>query len=268
MLPILLSIGPIKIYSYGVFLAIALFIGLYFWWKMGRDEHFDETELFDGFFLSLLSFFLGGRLAYVLLHADLHTWYRSVAFLAYPGLSVSAGIVLAVIYMVLYARAKGWETSRVLDVVAVTLAGIIMIGSIGALLNGTNPGIVSNMGMVFPGDSDKRLSVDFWTLLWGIFTFGVVSRVRKQFRFFAWYKGEASTAKEGLAFLFLLLLTGFYLMVAGLIDDVRFKIWVIPGITLLGFLLVLASGAIIYFRSGRARQVDLLQWVSQLRKRR
>jgi hypothetical protein len=91
MLPILVNLGPVKIYSMGVCLVIGLFLSLYFWWKMGRDEHFDEIALFDGYFLSLITFLIAGRLGYVLTHAsDLGTFYRSIALLAYPGINILA----------------------------------------------------------------------------------------------------------------------------------------------------------------------------------
>jgi Prolipoprotein diacylglyceryltransferase len=190
MLPILLSVGPIKIYSYGVFLALGLFVGLYFWWKMGRDEHLDEIELFDGYFLSLIVFFVTSRIAYVIAHPDLQTWYRAIALLAYPGMLVSTGIVFVMLYLYLYARMREWESFKIMDMASVVLSSVILIGSIGAILNGSNPGVASPWGVV---------NVDIWTFIWGLATFGIVSRVRKQFRFYAWYKGEASVARDGLA---------------------------------------------------------------------
>jgi len=33
----------------GVVMALGVFVALYFWWKMGRDEHLDEIELFDSY---------------------------------------------------------------------------------------------------------------------------------------------------------------------------------------------------------------------------
>ena len=268
MLPILISLGPIKIYSYGVFLLIALFVGLYWWWKMGRDEHWEEIELFDGYFLSLLVFFVSARGAYVLFHPMVQTWYRALAFLAYPGLTASIGIIASFLYLLMYARARNWEVWKVLDVVAVTLSVIVSICAIGAMLNGSNPGLESSWGIVHPGDTVRRFPVDLWTFLWGILTFGLVSRVRKQFRFFSWYKGDSNVAKDGLACLFFGLMSGIYLIIAGLVDDISWRIWVIPTMSLFGLGIVLSVALFIYLRSGRGRTSNLLQWVSRLGKGR
>ena len=84
MLPILIELGPIKIYAFGVCLTLGIFLALYFWWKMGREEHFDEISLFDSYFLSLIVFLISGRLGYILLHwEELGTLYRSLALLAF-----------------------------------------------------------------------------------------------------------------------------------------------------------------------------------------
>jgi len=268
MLPILLSLGPIKIYSYGVFLLLALFVGLYFWWKMGRDEHWEEIELFDGYFLSLLVFFVSSRVVYVLLHPDIQTWYRVFAVLAYPGLSIMAGLVFSTMYLILYGRMRNWEVWKLLDVTAVVLAVVLLIGSIGAILNGSNPGIESSFGLLYPGETVKRLPVDVWSFVWSLVTFGVVSRVRKQFRFFSWYKGDSSVARDGLAFLAFLFLAGIYLTLLGLIDEIAWRIWVLPGVSVFGVGLALYIASWIYTRSGKSRRVDLLQWVSKLRRGR
>lgn len=268
MLPVLLSIGPVKIYAYGVFLFLALFVGLYWWWKMGRDEHYEEIELFDGYFTALLVFFVGARAAYVVWHPEIQTWYRAFAFLAYPGFYVGIGIALAVLYLAVYARMQQWDIWKVMDMTSVALAVILMIGSIGTVLNGSNPGLMSDWGVVYVGETVKRIPVDAWTFVWSLVTFGIVSRVRKQFRFFAWYKRDASVAKDGLSFLTFLFLGGIYMVLAGLLDDVKWKIGVVPGVSLVGAVVLLLAATSVYMRSGKDRGEDLLQWVSQIGKRR
>lgn len=221
-MPILFSIGPVRIYSFGVLLAVGLFIALYFWWKMGRDEHLDEIALFDGFFLSLITFLVAGRAGYVLMHySELGTLYRSLAILAFPGVSGLAGIVASVGLMIMFARERGWLVWKVMDMFSVALAVALVFGSIGALLNGSNP----------------AWQVNAWSIAWSVVTFATVSRVRKDFRFYAWYKGVASMAQEGLAGLIFVLLSGVYYL--GMQQLV------------LGGLLVVVSTFVIYKRVGR-----------------
>lgn len=252
MLPILLSLGPVKIYSYGVFLALGLFIGLYFWWKMGRDEHFDEIALFDGFFLSILIYFVAGRAGYVATHmSEVGTLYRALAILAFPGVSSVIGIVAMVGFMIFFARSNGWDTWKVLDSVVVSLAGVLVFGGIGGLLNGTNPGKPSNFGLIYPGDTIARIPVDLWIIVWSLVTFAIVSRVRKNFRFYSWYKGESSMAQEGLASLVFVGLVGAYYLVIGWIRESMARVGVVPVEILIGLALLILAGWLIYRRVGR-----------------
>ena len=256
MLPILVSWGPIKIYSYGVFLALGLFAGLYWWWKIGRDEHWDETTLFDSYFLALFGYFLSGRGVYVLMHGELYSPIKAMAILAYPGINVIAGLLGAWIVMFLLARKNGWELWKVFDVVSGGCSTILMIAGVGAVLNGSNPGMPASWGIMYPGGSERRVPIDIWALIWAMLSFVVVSRVRKYFRFYSWYKGEASVAKDGLAGLIFVGLSGLYLAVAALLSS-RTIVW--------GVAILLFAGCMIYLRSGKNRGEELL---AKIRRRK
>ena len=254
MLPILISLGPVKIYSYGVMLAIGLFISLYFWWKMGRDEHFDEISLFDGFFLSLLTYFVAGRLGYVLLHMDeVGTLYRTLAVLAFPGINAMIGIVAATLFVILFARNNDWDPWKVMDAYVVSLSMILVFGGIGGLLNGTTPGIAANWGVLYPNVAEKIIPVDGFVILWALVTFGIVSKVRKNFRFYSWYKGESSVAQEGLATLIFGIAVGFCFMVTGwIMGDGMGKIFnMIPVEFVIGVLMIAVCVYLIEKRVGR-----------------
>lgn len=276
MLPILISLGPIKIYSYGVCMMIGFFVSLYYWWKMGRDEHWDEISLFDGFFLSLITFFVAGRAGYAALHvSEVGTLYRSLAIFAYPGINITIGVIATIIFMWLFARANSWHLWKVADAYVVVLSILFTIGSIGGLLNGSNPGREVPWGLVYPGQDVARIPVDIWIMIWSIITFAVVSRVRKNFRFYSWYKGDSSTAQEGLASLIFLSSVGVYYMVASWIDQIYWKVGILPGEFLIGFSFAVLGYYLIYKRVGRRDtmtwsklreiKINYIQW---LRKRR
>lgn len=194
---------------------------------MGRDEHWEEIALFDAFFLSVIVYLVAGRAGYVFLHiAEIDTLYRSLALLAYPGINTAAGIVVTSIFVILFARAHGWQEWKVGDAYVVSLAIALTLGGLGAILNGNNP----------------VWQVNVWSMVWAIVTFGIVARVRKNFRFYSWYKGESSMAQEGLASLIFLLLAGIYYLVAGLFGQVGWQF---------GILMVMVSAYLINQRVGR-----------------
>lgn len=203
---------------------------------MGRDEHFDEIALFDQYFLSIITFLITGRLGYVFAHMkELGSVYRTFAILAYPGINMAVGIVSVVILMILFARAHNWNEWKVADGLVVSLSLILVFGSIGAILNGTSP----------------IWQVNAWGAIWALITFVVVSRVRKDFRFYAWYKGESSMAQEGLASLIFVSLAGLYYMVMSFVDHPSWKIGIIPGGFVVGFVISALGLYLINKRVGR-----------------
>ncbi len=234
MLPVILTIGSFKLYSFGVFFAIALFAGLYWWWKLGRDEHLEETALFDTFFLGALTFFVVGRLGYVLLHlADFANIYRILGFLAFPGISFLAGGVGVTLLIVGLAYYQEWEVWKVLDNMVTSLGVVLVIGGIGGILNGT-------LGM----------APDIVQLVWAVIYFAVVANVRKNFRFYSWYRNDRTVAPEGLPSLVAAMLVGVLYLVRGFIES-TWKIGPVSYYTLGGVVVVLLSSVIIYLRSDR-----------------
>ena len=258
MLPILISIGPVKIFSYGVMLTLGLFIALYFWWKMGRDEHFDEIALFDGFFLSLLTYLVLGRVGYVLLNFEsVGTLAHAIAFLAYPGLSGTVGIIGVSFFLFAFARAHNWNIWKIGDAYAVSLAIAIAFAGLGGILNGSNPGIEASWGLKYIGQSVKTVPVDLWIMIWGIVSFAIVSRVRKNFRFYTWYKAESSMAQDGLATLVFAMLIGVYFVVAWMLGMGNWQV---------GVVMLVGSAFFIYKRMGR-RESTLWSKIKQLRRK-
>lgn len=230
MLPVLVQLGPVRLYAMGVFLLMAILAGMYWWWKMGRDEHWDEIELFDMYFLSLFSFFLFGRGVYLLLNwHQLGSIWAALSILRNPGVNYLGGIVGAWLVATLYSRGREWSTAKVWDSLAVVTGLCLFIGSVGTLLN------------------QGRLWLDSWGIAWAGATFVVVSLVRKNFRFYEWYKGQASVAKDGLVVLVLLVMAGLYYLVRGLITGTLFE-------SVIGFVIAVTALVLIVKRSGKENQ--------------
>lgn len=213
----------------GVAMFVAVFVGMYYFWRMGREEHWEEESLFDVYFLGLLSFFFFGRLGYVLFASELNGLWESLSLLVKPGLNYGVGVVAAAVVMYLAGVRKEWERWKLFDTLAVTSLLVVAIGAVGNLLN------------------RGRLVLDLTTLVWAWASWGVVTMVRKNFRFYQWYKGEASVAKDGLAALISLGLVGLWFVLTGVIS----KNW--WGLS--GLLLIALAGVLTYLRSGRKIEV-------------
>ena len=64
MYPILIKLGPIKVYTYGFFIALGCLIGFFYILKEAKRENIDTNKIQNLFFWVLISGFVGGRIFY------------------------------------------------------------------------------------------------------------------------------------------------------------------------------------------------------------
>jgi len=137
--------------------------------------------------------------------------WDSLLVLSRPGVNYWAGVLAACLVIAGFARAKEWEGWRVWDAWAVVVAVELAIGAVGVLLN------------------EGELVKNSWGIIWAIASFVVVSWIRKNYRFLAWYKGEASVARPGLAALVLVGLGGIYVLGMAVITGNYLSMGVVGG---------------------------------------
>lgn len=239
MMPVLFQIGPVRIYSMGVALAVGMLASLYWWWKMGRDEHWEEISLFDGYFLAVIATVVVGRAGYVIANpGEIGGFWQAWSILARPGIVWAAGLAAGVGVVTLLSRAKEWELWKVWDALAVALSLAVWWGMVGILLN------------------EGELVRNGWGVVWAGVAFGVTSVVRKNFRFYSWYRGESSVAKDGLvALVGAGMVAIYYLGLAVIASN-----WWLLAAAGVGIVVVLG---LIYRRSGRS----IVQWHRKVRRR-
>lgn len=253
MLPILIELGPIRIYSYGFFMFIGLFLGLFWWWKMGRDEHFDEVALFDSAFVSMFIYFIIGRITYVMTYWNGSSLSQTMALFARPGIVPWVGIVGVFLFLSIFSRIRRWNVWRVYDVLVVALSVVLTFASFGGFLNGSNPGKeFKTLSVLYIGVENPVFPVDAIGVIWFFVTFIIVSRVRKNFRFYLWYKAEKGNTKDGLASLVFGVSVGLYYMIRGVVDDGALLVSRISYMSVLGLVLFLVSIAMIVKFSGKS----------------
>ncbi len=117
MLPVLLDLGFIKIYTFGVFLMLSFFWGSFLLWKNIRLTAFSEEDIFDGLFLSLAGGLFFGRLFYVLLNfKDFgFSFLKFILINGYPGLNFYGALFGSIIVLYVFFRQKKIKFSQVID---------------------------------------------------------------------------------------------------------------------------------------------------------
>lgn len=163
MHPVLFEIGPVTVYSYGLFTALAMLAAFVATMRTARGAGIEPVQAADILFFLFVSGILGARLFYVMQHLDEYgsaPWralmLREGGLVWYGGFIVSASAGLV------YARWRGWPILKLADLYAPVLALAHGIGRLGCFLNGCCFGKAVSWGVTFPGDALPRVPVQLY----------------------------------------------------------------------------------------------------------
>lgn len=182
MYPVLFSLGPINIYSFGVFLALAFLVGAFFVWRESRNE-LDEELLLDAIVMVTILAFLGARFFYIFSHFPNFNFnpLRWIHFYLYPGFSFWGGVIGGLLGMVWFARWKKASFWRLADFLVIGVALGQILGQMGCFLNGCTVGKVTTLpwGQAVVGFLEKRHPVAAYDALAALVIFLAVFRVHR-----------------------------------------------------------------------------------------
>lgn len=150
MHPIICTLGPFNIYSYGLILAIAFITGSALAVSQAKRENMNPDTIFNFCFLVFISGILGARILYIIENMGYYLKNPfEIIMLARGGLSWFGGFTSGVFIGVLYLKIKKLSVCRVLDLMSPFVALAQAIGRVGCLLNGCCYGKISKFGIYF-----------------------------------------------------------------------------------------------------------------------
>lgn len=183
MLPVLFSLGPITVSSFGVFLALGFLFGVFLVWRLSRAWDLDEEQILD---LTLLTFFggvLGARLIFGLenLSSFAPNFLRLILVNKYPGFSFWGAFLGGTLSLFYFSKRFKLDFWHIADLVSVGFLGGLIFSDIGCLLGGCNVGIPSKLffaaeqvgviGKRFPVQGLEALLLTFVLInIWGMAT--------------------------------------------------------------------------------------------------
>jgi phosphatidylglycerol:prolipoprotein diacylglycerol transferase len=137
MHPVLLKIGPIAIYTYGLFVAL----GVVAWMFISKKEAVrlgqDEGPITDLCFLIVVSSMLGARLFYVAVNPEMFLENPLEIFKIWNGgLVFYGGFIAAVVVAMLYLKKRRMPIWQTADVLAPGLAAGHALGRVGCFFAG------------------------------------------------------------------------------------------------------------------------------------
>lgn len=188
MLPVLLDLWFIKIYTQGVFLVLAFLWGTFWVWKNVTLTSYKEDDVFDGIFLSLFGGLFVGRLLYVALHFedfgfDILKFFLINGYPGMHGIGTILGFILSLYLFTLSRRMSFW---KLIDYIIPPLLLTIAIVKLGSFFSGSEIGTQTNffLKLTYPNlDGARHLTPLYESILFFISSFfahNIVKQVRRE----------------------------------------------------------------------------------------
>jgi len=145
---LLLQLGPLSVYSFGMILAAIFLVGVFLFWRGATREGFASDPIFDLIFLCTLSALFGGRLSFILLTGEPSLFNDPLAiFRVGEGIFWMPSFLLGLIAFYLYIRRRvatsGWSFFKLADLVVPIVALGQAIGFLGAQVTGYLSSVIS-----------------------------------------------------------------------------------------------------------------------------
>ncbi|MFN7064682.1 MAG: prolipoprotein diacylglyceryl transferase [Aquificaceae bacterium] len=146
MFPVLFEVFGIKIYTYGVFVALGVFLAYWLLLRLSEKEGIKPSHVENSLLLALLLGILGGRISYVIEHPEQVESIKDLIAIWNGGMNFFGGLlggVVGVLVGILKYRLPFWKSA---DMAVVALSIAHAIGRLGC----TSAGCC--YGRPFPAD--------------------------------------------------------------------------------------------------------------------
>jgi phosphatidylglycerol:prolipoprotein diacylglycerol transferase len=191
MLPVLFSIGSVKIYSFGVLLAIGFFGFGFLSWRRLRDLGFDQEKIVDLFFQIVFFGFLFARFLFWLFAGQGLKLIPKEFWLVgkTPGLSFWGFVAGGIAVLKVFSKKQRWDIWKVADELTLAFLPLAILWQAGLFLSGAPLGRPTGAvwGLFFPGDLIRRQPVSLFALLLSLFVLGFLLKIERSWRTWRWY---------------------------------------------------------------------------------
>ena len=156
MYPVLIDFGSFAIHSYGLLIAIGVLVAIFLAIRYGHREGLVAEQILDLSVYNIVAMIVGARLFYVIgqwhLYKD-RPW--EIIMVQRGGLIYLGGILMGILVVLLYARAKKLSALLLLDVFSPGVILASVIGRLGCFFNGCCFGLPAKLpwAMIFPAGS-------------------------------------------------------------------------------------------------------------------
>lgn len=153
MLPIIFSLGPVHLYSYGLMFAIGVLAAVYYLSKQQPVAGLKQNHIIDLILILTFVGIIGGRVFYILQHWDYYLENPLEAFAIWQGgLVVYGGLIGAVLGLAVFCFIRRINIFELTDLYFPAVSLAMAFGRIGCFLNGCCYGTPTKLpwGVQFP----------------------------------------------------------------------------------------------------------------------
>ena len=255
MFPTLFAFGPFELRTATVCTLLAVLSCLYVFWRKGREEHYEEQQLFDTFFLAGLIGLLVARASFILLHSGDFGFAVSkwLDLGLYPGVIGKVGMLAATMVLLRQAKRYKWDVFEVLDFWILALTTGLIFLFLGFFFDGTGMGVPTSLpvGIVFPSVVEPHHPVQLYATIFFLGLSTYLWRVEKNYRMYRWYRSSQTGAETGFLVGMFAVVTGFFFTFLSFITPAELVFGGV-GWDWLAFVLVTLFGfAVLFVHSGR-----------------
>lgn len=149
--PVLLKLGPFTIAWYGLFVLLAVVSAVFITTRLARKrEGITEDMVYGVAMWGLIGGIIGTRLFHVADHLDYYAANPLLIFAFWKGgLAIFGAVLGGAAGGALYARLKGYPVGRIADLAVPGLLVAMMIGRLGNIINGDDPGYATTVPWAF-----------------------------------------------------------------------------------------------------------------------
>lgn len=145
MQPVLLELGPISLYSFGVFIALGFAAGGFVTYRLAKQSGLAAENFIDYFLYAAVAGLVGARVWHLLFRPFEVNGFWQAFSLWGGGLAVHGGVAAALAVLIVTWQRSGEPVGRWLDVTMIGTAVGLAIGKFGSFLNGDSFGIRTDL---------------------------------------------------------------------------------------------------------------------------
>lgn len=156
---VLLDLGNIKIYWYGLFVFLGMLAGFFVFCKLLKKQKIEKKYIYDAFFWIVLSGIIFSRLFYVFYDFKYYI-ENPLKILAFwdGGMAIFGGIIFGFLTLFIYCKKEKQDFAKILNTTSIALIIGQIIGRVGNYFNQELYGLPTDFFLKIPIAYENRIA--------------------------------------------------------------------------------------------------------------